>query len=169
MAVGRIGRPYGIRGWVHVHSSMDPPEALLLHRPWLLAPVPGRRHDVPLWSEIAIQRVRRHGTAFVAWLGECADRNDAQALTGTLVGLPRSSLPVLEEDEYYWADLLGCRVCLQDGAELGTVKELFETGANDVMVVVGERERLVPFVLGETVIAVDLKRRDIVVDWDRSF
>tara|TARA_A100001037_G_C14986129_1_gene560326 strand:+ start:414 stop:725 length:312 start_codon:yes stop_codon:yes gene_type:complete len=89
--------------------------------------------------------------------------------TGYVVGLPREVLPSPEKDEYYWTDLVGCRVFDRDGAEFGTVKELFETGANDVMVVTGDRERLVPFVLAHTVLEVHLEARRIVVDWDMNW
>jgi 16S rRNA processing protein RimM len=55
------------------------------------------------------------------------------------------------------------------GESLGTVDHLLETGANDVLVVTGERERLIPFVLGQVVDDVDLERGEIRVDWDRDF
>ena len=148
---------------------MEPPEALLAHEAWLLAPTPRRSGDTPTWAEVAITSARRHGSGLVACLNGCGDRDAAQMRTGYVVGLPRDVLPSPEKDEYYWTDLMGCRVFDGDGEEFGTVKELFETGANDVMVVTGDRERLVPFVLGHTVLEVHLEARRIVVDWDMNW
>ena len=54
----------------------------------------------------------------------------------------------------------------RDGTAIGRVRELLETGANDVLVVAGERETLIPFVIGSVVLDVDLVTGRIVVDWD---
>ncbi len=55
------------------------------------------------------------------------------------------------------------------GELLGTVDHLVETGANDVLVVKGDRERLVPFISGQVVVGVDLAAGEIRVDWDKDF
>jgi 16S rRNA processing protein RimM len=75
-------------------------------------------------------------------------------------------MPETDDDQYYWSDLEGLRVLHRDGTELGTVEYLLETGANDVMVVKGELERLIPFVMGKVVLGVDLDRGEIEVDWE---
>ena len=67
---------------------------------------------------------------------------------------------------YYWSDLIGLKVVHRDGTELGIIDEMLETGANDVMVVKGDKERLIPFVRDETVINVDLSERRVDVDWE---
>ena len=78
-------------------------------------------------------------------------------------------MPPLAPGEYYWADLEGLRVVTLDGVELGTVDHLFATGANDVLVVHGARERLLPFVRGTVVVEIDLDARLLRVDWDPEF
>ena len=90
-------------------------------------------------------------------------------LTNALVVIERSELPDTEEDSYYWADLIGLQVVTTDGTELGQVERMMETGANDVVVVSGERERLIPWVKGSVIRSVDLDGRTIVVDWDADF
>jgi 16S rRNA processing protein RimM len=75
----------------------------------------------------------------------------------------------LNEGEYYWADLIGLRVVTKEGVELGQVERLLETGANDVLVVQGERERLIPFLTGLVVKQVDLAQGLLTVDWDPDF
>ena len=110
-----------------------------------------------------------HGDGLLVRLEGIADRDAAAALRGSEVSLWRSQLPALEEGEYYWSDLEGLGVVTMDGAFLGVVERLFETGANDVMVVRGERERLIPFVMDEVVRRIDLAAARIEVDWDAEF
>jgi 16S rRNA processing protein RimM len=78
----------------------------------------------------------------------------------------REDLPEAGDGQYYWSDLIGLKVVHRDGTELGIVDEMLETGANDVMVVKGEKERLIPFVRDEIVINVDLSDGRVDVDWE---
>ena len=80
-----------------------------------------------------------------------------------------SKPPSARADEFYWADLEGLSVETLDGTALGRVERLFSTAANDVLVVKGERERLLPFVWDQVVQDVDLELGRIRVDWDPEF
>jgi 16S rRNA processing protein RimM len=90
-------------------------------------------------------------------------------LIGCEIGVRREQLPPTSPGEYYWSDLEGLTVVTVQGEMLGTVDHLIETGANDVMVVHGERERLIPFVMQQVVVDVDLGKGEIRVDWDKDF
>lgn len=158
ITVGRIAGVYGVRGWVKVHSHTRPREAILDYSPWLIES--GGR-----WEEREVEEGRAHGKGIVARLAGCTDRDEAAALIGSEIAIERAQLPETAADEYYWAELEGLRVVNLEGHELGTVSHLFETGANDVMVLRGERERLVPFTK-PVVQRVDLGQRMIIVDWD---
>lgn len=85
------------------------------------------------------------------------------------IGVRRDQLPDTAPGEYYWRDLIGLAVVTRQGEPLGKVDHLLETGANDVLVVAGERERLIPFVPGPIVTQVDLQAGVIEVDWDKDF
>ena len=78
-------------------------------------------------------------------------------------------LPKAAKDEYYWSDLIGLAVETNQGVQLGIVDSLLETGANDVVIVKGERERAIPFLQGKTIINIDLDAGRMVVDWDPGF
>lgn len=156
--VGRIIGLYGVRGWVRVFSETAPMENILGLSPWLVA---GQRREV--------LDGRRHGKGLVARLAGCEDRDQAAALVGAAIAIRRAQLPPPEPDEFYWADLEGLAVTTLGGVALGRVSRLFATGANDVLVVQGERERLVPFVWDQVIRAVDLEQGQILVDWDPDF
>lgn len=162
VAVGRVGRPFGVRGWLHVHSDTEPGERLLEYRPWLLGG-PGE------WREVEVAESAARSDGLVVRLAGVTSREQAARLVGADIGVPRHVLPPPEPGEYYWCDLIGLTVVTASGQVLGEVTDLLETGANDVLVVHGERERLVPFVEEQVVRAVDLTAGRIEVDWDPEF
>lgn len=140
-------------------SYTEPREAVLQYKGLLL----GRNGD---WQSVKVAEGQRHGKSVILRLEGCDDRDQAAALIGSEFGANRSELPEPEEGHYYWSDLAGLLVVHRDGTELGKVKDMLETGAHDVMVVQGEQERLIPFVMGKVVISVDLDEKLISVDWE---
>ena len=159
VVLGRISGLFGVRGWVKVYSYTEPREAVLEYDRWLLSGKSG-------WQEATVAEGQRHGKTVIARLDGYVDRDQAASLIGTEIGVPREWLPETGQGEYYWSDLEGLRVVHRDGSELGTVAHLLETGANDVMVVKGEKERLIPFVIDKVILDVDLEKGEIEVDWE---
>jgi len=94
------------------------------------------------------------------------DRDQAAALVECDIAVSRSELPTAEDGSFYWADLEGMQVVHRDGSDLGRVAYLMETGANDVMVTEGERERLIPFIAEKVILDVDFAKGVISVDWE---
>ena len=154
--IGAIGGPFGVHGWVHVKSFTATPANLLAYRPWQL------RRDSG-WQVVDAQ-ARPHRQSFVACIDGCADRDAATDLRGAEIGVAPEVLPATAPDEYYWRDLVGCRVHGADG-DLGRVARVFETSAHDVLVVAGEGEdEMIPFVR-DIVTTVDIDARKIVANW----
>ena len=160
--VGAVGRAVGIKGWFRVRSDMDPPDELLRHDVWQV-------ERAGEWRPMAVEGARPHGKGFVAQLVGVKDRDAAAAFTGARLGLPRDAFPDPDDGQYYWADLIGLEVVDEAGEPLGAVRNMVETGANDVMVIApaaaGAPERMVPFVLGEVVRRVDVAGGRIEVAW----
>jgi 16S rRNA processing protein RimM len=163
VTLGRIAGVHGVQGWVRVHSDTSPRENIVNYSPWHLIRE-GRRESRK------VNAGRRQGKAVVAKLEGCNDRDAAEELVGALISIPRSALPdTTVPGEYYWADLVGLRVETVDGVELGRIEQLFETGSNDVIVVQGDKERLVPYIWEQVVREVDLEAGVMRVDWDPEF
>jgi len=162
LVMGRIAAPYGVKGWVRVVTFTEAPENLLAYTPWYL-----QLED--RWKAVELLDGHVHGKGLVVQLAGCDDRDAAAALRGTEVGIYRSQLPAPDDDEYYWSDLVGLQVFTTDDRLLGVVDHLIETGANDVLVIRGERESLVPFIRGQVILSVDLEAGVIRVDWDPDF
>ena len=160
VVLGRVSGLFGVKGWVKVHSYTDPREALIDYPGWRIE-IDGR------WEPAAVEEARPHGKTLIVKFDGVEDRDAAARYVEARIGVEREALPEPGDNEYYWTDLVGLTVERGDGSVLGTVDYLIETGANDVLVVRdGERETLVPFVVGEVVRNVDLRARVIRVDWE---
>ena len=157
--MGRISGLFGVQGWVKVYSYTEPREAVLDYDRWLL----GRKDG---WQEATVAEGQRHGKTIIVRIDGYVDRDQAAKLVGLDIGVPREAMPETDNGRFYWSDLEGLRVLRRDGTELGKVAYLLETGANDVMVVKGDGERLIPFVMDKVVLGVDLDKGEIEVDWE---
>ena len=145
-----------------VLSFTEPRENILEYAPWQLC-----LGDETIECDVA--EGRAHGKGLIAKLDGVDDRDIAARYVGAEIRVDRGRFGRESADEYYWVDLEGMRVDTVDGQSLGTVASLFATGANDVLVVEGERRRLIPFVVDDVVKRVDRDARTIVVDWDPDF
>ena len=154
-----------MRGWVKLFSFTEEPDALLDYDPWYFKD-PKAGND---WPIAPVTEAKTHGKAFVAKFKGSDDRDAAARLNGREIAIRRDQLPPAEEGEYYWSDLQGLEVLTTEGVSLGKVDHLLETGANDVLVVKGDRERLIPYVSGPIVKQVDLAAGTLQVDWDPDF
>ncbi|WP_431024497.1 ribosome maturation factor RimM [Halomonas sp. H5] len=165
VVLGKLTSSYGVKGWLKVYSYTSPMEGILDYPEWW----------VRLDGQVRVYRLtqgRRHGKGLVANLDGVNDRDAAERLAGAEILLPKSALPELPADEYYWYQLEGLEVVTAEGQALGRVASLFETGANDVMVVRGAadgKERLLPFLPDEVILDVDLDAGRMTVAWDPDF
>lgn len=158
--LGRVTGLFGVRGWVKIYSYTEPREAVLGYGPWWL------RRDGSDWRQVRVTEGQRHGRSVVARLDGYDDRDAAAELLDADIAVAPEALPEPAEGQYYWHDLAGLEVVHRDGTRLGRVARILETGANDVLVVEGDRERLIPFVPEKVILDVDLANGEILVDWE---
>jgi 16S rRNA processing protein RimM len=161
--LGRVTGVFGVRGDVKIESWTEPRAQIFRYQPWILRSADGSER------ELKGAKGRDTGKHVVATLPGCDDRDSAEALRGTEIWVPRQALPPPAPGEYYWVDLEGLRVVTTEGVALGEVSHLLSTGANDVLVVRGERERMLPFIQPDYVTSVDFDAGVITVDWDPEF
>jgi 16S rRNA processing protein RimM len=169
ITLGKVGAVYGIKGWLKIHSFTDEPEAILDYLPWSLK----------LGNKVQTVEVtdwRKHNNGLVVKVAGYDDRDRAQSLVGSEILVKETALAKLPEGEFYWRDLIGMAVVTNQGYDLGTVSEIMETGANDVLVVKANRndgfskkERLIPYLFEQVVLSVSAKNKQICVDWDPGF
>lgn len=161
ICVGHILGAQGIKGWVRIFSNTSPRENIVKYGPWLI-----EQGDELKSVEVS---GRLQGKNVVACLEGIDNRNEAEALIGCRILIDAVQIPALEDGDYYWSDLIGLKVETLQGEELGVVASLLETGADDVMVVSGDRERLIPFVMNDIVREVDIDEQRMVVNWQLDY
>ena len=150
---------FGVNGWVKVFSYTEPREAILDYDRCFLK-------QSGSWREVRVSEGKKHGKGVILRLDGVDDRNQAAGLIDSEITIDRADLPAIGDDSYYWTDLEGLKIVHRDGTDLGCVAYLLQTGANDVLVTTGSPERLIPFILGEVIVDVDLAAGVITVDWE---
>ncbi len=160
--LGRLGRPKGLKGWLHLESWTEPPEGLFDYPTWHLRNAAGQRRS----CEVAEARPTPSG--FEARIEGVTSREGAEALVGLVIEVPRSELPATAPGEHYQIDLLGFRVVNCEGVEFGVIDRFEDMPAHAVMVVRGERERWLP-VTSQHLLAIDSETRSVKVDWPEDF
>lgn len=169
--IGQLRAAYGLQGWLWVYSNTDPISNLFDYLPWWVETKTG-------WQQMDVKRWRTQGKGLIALLSGVPDRTAAEQLMGANIWISKSQLPKAGLDEYYWSDLVGLTVLGTDDAgqpvNLGKIAELFETGANDVMVVratpdsVDREERMIPW-HRDVVKSVDIEAGQISVNWGADY
>lgn len=165
VVMGQLTSPYGIKGWLKVYSHTSPMEGILDYSRWSI-----EKNGVE--RSFNVIQGRRQGKGLIVQLKGVSTREAAEALSGAAIYLSKEELPELGDGEFYWYQLEGLKVITLEGIELGVVDYLFETGANDVLVVKGgcdDKERLLPFLPDEVITRIDLEAGEMIVDWDPDF
>jgi len=122
--LGEIGAAQGLKGEVRLRSFTAEPADIGSYGP--LEDETGAR-------TIDVQSVRVTPKALIARIKGVATREQAEALNGTKLYLPRARLPAAESGEWYHADLIGLRAVDGDGATMGTVVAVHNFGAGDII------------------------------------
>lgn len=165
--IAQLKKPYGIKGWLWVFSNLDEREDIFTMNPWWMKTARGLQ-------PLTLTKWRKQGSGLVAQFNEIPDRNVAETMNGVTIWASKENLPEPDEDEYYWSDLVGLTVVNQGDICLGTIDELFETGANDVMVVIpsdisiDSEKRLIPW-HKQTIVSVDINHRKVIVNWEVDY
>ena len=172
VVIGKITSVYGIKGWVKIHSYTEPMENLMGYQSCYL--------DMgDQWEPIDFEAAKRHGKGLIAQIEGVNDREIARRYCQRDIAIPASDMPELAKDDFYWHQLEGLKVFTSNAAGeeqlLGQVKQMMETGANDVLVVrkcqgsIDKRERLIPWIPEQVIKTVDIEAGLIRVDWDAEF
>ena len=161
--MGYVSGAFGVRGWIKLHTDTEYADSLFDYPVWWLGK-PGKTWQPYTLVEGAVQSKN-----VVARLKGVDDRDQAFAIRGLTIAVPRDELPAAGENEYYWADLIGLVVVNPQGETLGTIVDMMQTGAHDIMVVRGDTgEHLIPFV-EPILLDIDQSARQVRVEWAADY
>ena len=160
--IGRLGKPFGIHGQMHLHSFCIPADNILNYNNIII------KHQKE-WISPTVHHIKQHGNSFIIHFNQISTPEEAKAFTNDDVAILSEDLPDLAQDEYYWNQLIGLEVVTTDNLTLGKVTGLLDTGANDVLIIEAPGQRhLVPY-RDEVLKKIDLAKGCITVDWDPDF
>ncbi len=159
--LGKIVGVLGVRGEMKIESFTDPRDALFRYQPWEIVHRGQSRELVGVRGE-------SRGKNIIGRHESIDTREAAELLIGAEIWIQRSQLPEPKPGEYYWVDLEGLSVTNLEGVSLGKVSHMLATGANDVVVVRGEKLHYLPYIDG-VVLDVDIAAGTMQVDWDPEF
>ena len=157
LCVGTIAGAFGVRGEVRLKSFTSDPYAIAD-----LAPLVSEDSE----QEINVVITGQTKNGLTARMSGIVSKEEADAKKGTKLFVPRSRLPELPDDEYYYSDLIGLQVCDTGGVEIGHVKSVMNHGADDLLEVTvpgASDTALIPFTKA-IVPTVELAARRIVID-----
>ena len=161
--MGQLGAPYGVHGWIKLRSFTQPAENIQHYKTWHIKT---KKAD---WQPIELTDIKTHQQIFIAKIANVNNPEEAALFTNQLIGITQQNLPKLKQGEYYWSDLIGLTVIDEDNNALGVIDHLFETGANDVMVVKDNKQpQLLPY-HPSVVKSIDLEEKIMRVSWDSRF
>lgn len=160
--VGRFGRPHGIKGFVNIISFTEPRDNIFYYTDW-------HARIQKKWLPIKLLQTEVGNTLLLARVEGYQVREQVACLTNIDIAVSRVQLKALQPGEYYWHQLVGMKVVDQQGKLFGMVTEILPTGANDVLIVTGEKRHLIPYLPGQVVLEVNDNQRVITVDWDADF
>lgn len=165
--IATLKKPYGIKGWLWVFSDTDNRADIFDMPNWQLKTATG-------FKPLTVTDWREQGSGLVASFKEIPDRNVAETMNGATIWVDKSNLPALDDDEYYWSDLVGLTVINEDGENLGVIKEMFETSAHEIISVkptaesIDDEDRLIPW-HSDIVLNVDLTAKTMLVAWGSDY
>lgn len=160
--IGRFGRPHGIKGFVTVHSFTEPRDNILSYTDWHI-------FLNKSWQPVKLLNVEAHNKTIIAQVEGYPERESVIRLTNADIAVQRAQLAKLTPGEFYWHELIGMTVVNKKGELFGKVVEIMPTGANDVLIVQGERKHLIPYLLDQFVLEINPEQQIITVDWDMDF
>jgi len=162
IVMGKILGPHGIKGWIKIHPFTEKKDSLIDHKIFMAS------KDEKLWQSFEVESMDVGDKFILAKFKGVDDRNAAEKLNKFFISLDKSSLPKLDENNYYWHELIGLDVKNNEGMHFGKVDSLIETGANDVLVVLGDKEYLIPYIK-QVILEVNLETNTIRVDWQDDY
>ena len=163
--LGKLGKPHGVKGFLYIHYYGEDTKNLSNYKGLFLDD----------GTSVKVERLLLLKNRVILKFHETNSRNDAEKLRDKDLFILERSLPVLDNNQAYYFELEGLNVKNLDNVDLGKIKEILETNANDVLVIeptdssVDKKERLVPYIKDQVVKEINKIDRTILIDWPEEY
>ncbi|WP_343188091.1 ribosome maturation factor RimM [Buchnera aphidicola (Ceratoglyphina bambusae)] len=166
--IGKIIKPYGVLGWLKIISFTEKPKQIFKYLPWYYIDKENKYKKIKLknWKNITKNKL-------LIKIKNINNRNISEKLVKKKIFIKKSSLPKLLKNEYYYKDIIGCKI--YDSIKntlLGTVKKIIDSKTFDVLVIKKEKNKsankeiLIPFIINKYIKNVDIYNKKITVIWN---
>ncbi|QIQ42170.1 MAG: ribosome maturation factor RimM [Buchnera aphidicola (Microlophium carnosum)] len=164
LTIGRVGKSYGILGWINIFSFTEEREKIFNYFPWFFC-------KEKKWTRICIKNWKKHKNHFIVRIQGISDRSIIGKFTNSEIVISSHTLPMLKKNHYYWNDIIRYQVFNTEQCYLGIVINLIRTKNNDVLVVknklnIFKKNILIPFIENIIIKNVDTKKKCILVQWN---
>lgn len=166
--IARIGATYKLDGQLNLYPLASSIETLLGYGSWYIQ-MPSLKEGSKDWQILKDENVYRRAHKTYIKIANVDDANIAKKYVNALIGVPKSALPKLDDNETYFADIIGCEVLNQENKSFGKVIDIIETGSNEVLVCSnGDDEYLIPYVQ-DYIVDENIESKKIIVDWEFDY
>ncbi|MDR6552844.1 ribosome maturation factor RimM [Paenibacillus qinlingensis] len=156
VTVGKVVNSHGIRGELKIVPETDFPERFDVGNSLII--VDSQNKQTP----VTVKTSRLHKNVFIVLFSQFSNINDVEKFKGSLIKIEAKNQKPLEEGEYYYREIIGCKVVTEDEQELGLISEILTPGANDVWVVsLPKGKQLLLPVIDDVILKVDIPNKTI--------
>lgn len=164
--MGKIGKTYGILGWMKIFSFTENQEKIFDYKPWFIL-------KEKKMEKIQPKAWKNYKNNFIFCVKNISDPSEAKKLTNLNIFINRNILPKLPHDEYYWNDIISCNVFDTQKKYLGKVINLIRTQYNDIIVIEHLSKKkykkiIIPFIDQKIIQNVNIKKKTIIVNWNEN-
>ncbi|QCI21112.1 ribosome maturation factor RimM [Buchnera aphidicola (Hyperomyzus lactucae)] len=164
LLIGKVGKAYGILGWISVFSFTEKEEKIFKYLPWFF-------YKEKKWTKVQINNWKKHKNNFIVQIKGISDRSKARKVTNSDILISKHKLPSLKKNEYYWNDIINYEVFNVDKHYLGKVTSLIRTKNNDILIIKNSLEKfnkniLIPFIENQIIKNIDTHYKYITVQWN---
>ncbi|CAL4322129.1 Ribosome maturation factor RimM [Buchnera aphidicola (Pterocallis alni)] len=159
LIIGKIGSPYGIKGWNHLFSYTEKKIHIFQYQPWFIK----KDHQ---WGQIQLEDKKNINKKIIIKIHNVNDRNQAQKLINISIAINSNQLPKLPQLEYYWKDIMLCNVFNKKNKYVGKVINILQSNTNDILILqnIHKKEILIPFIQKKMIQKVDIYKKTIHIN-----
>ncbi|QCI24450.1 ribosome maturation factor RimM [Buchnera aphidicola (Muscaphis stroyani)] len=165
LIVGKVGKSYGILGWITIFSFTEKKEKIFDYLPWFFL-------KDNKWIQIYLKNWKKYNKNFIILIKNIYDRSTVMQFTNSDIIIDKNQLPFLKKNEYYWYDIINYQVINTNQIYLGQVTDLLRTKYNDILIVKNKKNKnnhqntLIPFIEKKIIKKIDLSKKIIIVIWN---
>lgn len=164
--IGKIQKPYGILGWMHVISYTQLKKNIFSYLPWYI----GENYDITINSN-DFEIWKRYKKWFVIKLKNIKNRNDTHKLIQRNISIPENKIPNLLNNEFYWKDIIQCKVYDTKKKYLGIISRISENIIYDLLIITSIKHKkkktiYVPFIYPKIVKKVSINTKEIIINYN---